>query len=70
MDILRFPELKDIIKLSRSTIDRLEKVGDFPKRIYLGKNSVAWCAEDIYKWLRQKQKLAKKNQKNEPHTKT
>jgi prophage regulatory protein len=61
MDMLRFEEVKDLIGgVSRSTIDRWEKAGKFPKRLHLGENVVAWAAEDIYKWLREKRKNANK----------
>ena len=36
------------IKLSPSTLLRLEAAGEFPKRIYLGRHSVAWLAVEIH----------------------
>jgi predicted DNA-binding transcriptional regulator AlpA len=35
------------IKISDSTIARLEKLGAFPKRIRLSTNSVAWISAEI-----------------------
>jgi predicted DNA-binding transcriptional regulator AlpA len=35
------------IKLSNSTMLRLEKIGAFPKRVRLGAHSVAWVAAEI-----------------------
>lgn len=55
--IIRFSSLKNIIGLSRSTIDRLEKNNDFPRRIMLGKNSVGWCLKDIQDWLLKRSKI-------------
>ena len=41
-ELLRWPELSKVTKLSRSTVDRLEKLGQFPKRVKLGPRAVAW----------------------------
>lgn len=35
------------IKISRSTILRLEAAGRFPKRVRIGAHSVAWLASEI-----------------------
>ena len=37
--------------LSRTTIWRLERAGNFPQRIRLGAASVGWSAEEIDAWL-------------------
>lgn len=55
--IIRFSGLKIMIGLSRSTIDRLEKNNDFPKRINLGKNSVGWCREAVTKWIKERSNI-------------
>jgi prophage regulatory protein len=49
--LLRWPELARVAKLSRSTVDRLEKIGQFPKRVKLGPRAVAWRRIDIESWL-------------------
>lgn len=50
--LIRFPELKKkLVNITRSTIDRWEKVGKFPKRINLGENSVAWYVSEIDDWI-------------------
>jgi prophage regulatory protein len=49
--IVRLPELKNIVFLSSSTIDRMEHEGKFPKRIKLGKNAVAWKRQEIDEWI-------------------
>jgi predicted DNA-binding transcriptional regulator AlpA len=51
---LRFSELRRIFfggKISRSTIDRWERHRDFPKRIKIGDNSVAWETRLIKEWM-------------------
>lgn len=54
--ILVFEELKSKhgIPLSRMHVDRLEKAGQFPKRVQLGKNSVGWLESEILDWLSEK----------------
>ncbi len=52
--IIRFKELqKKIGGVSRSTLDRWEKIGHFPKRINLGINSVGWKLEEVEDWISQ-----------------
>lgn len=47
--LLRFPELKSVkgIPYTRTHIDRLEKSGDFPVRVKLGKNTVGWIETEV-----------------------
>jgi len=49
--IIRKPELFNKIPLSDATIWRREKMGDFPKRIKLGGNSVGWFENEVDEWL-------------------
>jgi len=49
--ILRFPELRAMCGLSRSTIWRLEQEGSFPKRVQLSPNAVGWKKSSVSKWL-------------------
>jgi len=49
--ILRFPEVKALSGLSRSTIWRLEREGLFPRRVQLSPNAVGWKKSDISQWL-------------------
>lgn len=52
--IIRKPEITERSALSSVTIWRLEKTGQFPKRIQLGGNSVGWFADEFDEWLEQK----------------
>jgi prophage regulatory protein len=36
------------IKISNSTMLRLEATGEFPTRVRIGKHSVAWLAHEIF----------------------
>jgi prophage regulatory protein len=50
MQFLRIQQVTKLTGLSRMTIYRLERAGEFPKRRLLSKNSVAWFEEDILRW--------------------
>ena len=52
--VLRTQQLREYIGLSRTTIWRLEKSGQFPKRVRLGQNSVGWLKGDVDTWLESK----------------
>jgi prophage regulatory protein len=56
MRLLRFPDLKALkgIPYSRMHIDRLEKAGQFPKRVHLSSMTVAWVEEEIDAHLKTK----------------
>ncbi len=49
--IIRKPELFNKIPLSDATVWRREKMGDFPRRIKLGGNSVGWFENEVDAWL-------------------
>ena len=49
--IMRSNALQQYVQLSRTTIWRLEKSGQFPKRVRLGQNSVGWLKGDVDTWL-------------------
>ena len=49
--LLRFPAVRERTGLSRSTIWRLERRGEFPKHHRISPNVVAWVEEDIHMWI-------------------
>ena len=51
MRILSKRQLKELVLYSPQHIARLEKAGEFPKRIQLGPNRVGWVEEEILNWL-------------------
>jgi prophage regulatory protein len=55
-------ELKSVygIPYSFTHIARLEKAGLFPKRIPLGRNRVAWYADEIEAWIEERANLRSK----------
>ncbi len=47
-------ELTRLVKYSPQHIARLEKAGQFPKRIRLGQNRVAWLLSEIEEWIEER----------------
>tara|TARA_B100001094_G_scaffold152930_1_gene147985 strand:+ start:838 stop:1047 length:210 start_codon:yes stop_codon:yes gene_type:complete len=50
--LLRLPQVVEITSLSKSSIYRREKTGDFPKRLSLGGNCVVWKSIEIDRWIK------------------
>ena len=48
---LRKPEVLELTGLSYSTIFRMERRGEFPKRRKLSSNIVAWRSDEITEWM-------------------
>ena len=48
---MRLDEVKKITGLSKASIYRFEKNGDFPKKVNIGKRSVGWFENDIEEFL-------------------
>lgn len=40
----------EMTSLGKSSISRMEKQGQFPKRITLNKTRVVWIYTDVYEW--------------------
>ena len=51
MKILRIQDVINVTGLSRTTLWRLERRGDFPSRLRLGQNSCGWVAQEIQDWI-------------------
>ncbi|MHB1609704.1 MAG: helix-turn-helix transcriptional regulator [Acidiferrobacter sp.] len=49
--LLRLPEVKRRTGLSRSTVYKWMKDGQFPARKHVGQRSVAWLEQDINRWI-------------------
>lgn len=54
--LARLPDVKEVTRLSRSTIYRLIKSGDFPAPRPVGKRAVAWDPAVIEKWIQERMK--------------
>jgi predicted DNA-binding transcriptional regulator AlpA len=49
---LRLKTVAELCGLSRTTIWRLERDGQFPGRYRLGANAVGWLADEVEDWIR------------------
>lgn len=49
--ILRAKEVVEMVGLSRTTLWRMEKTGDFPARVSLGVGSVGWRYSEVSEWM-------------------
>lgn len=51
MKIIRTKELSEMLSISRSTIYRLRRKGDFPEPIQLKTKIIGWEVKSIEGWL-------------------
>ena len=49
--LLRFAVVRERTGLSRSTIWRLERRGEFPQHRQLSANAVGWIEDDVNDWI-------------------
>jgi prophage regulatory protein len=52
--LLRFPVVRERTGLSRSTIWRLERRGEFPKHRRIAPNVVAWSEHEVSRWIEER----------------
>jgi len=52
--LLRLPEVKQKVGLSRTAIYRLIAEGQFPRQVCIGTRAVAWCQDDLEAWIEQR----------------
>ena len=62
MRILSKRQVKDLVLYSPQHIARLEKAGQFPKRVPLGPNRVGWVEGEVLDWLHER--LAQREEPN------
>jgi len=58
LKLLRFGAVQERIGLSRSTIWRLERRGQFPRHRRISANAVAWVEDELVAWIRAKVDVA------------
>ena len=51
MRILSKRQLKELVLYSPQHVARLERVGQFPKRVQLGPSRVGWVEDEVLEWL-------------------
>ena len=49
--LIRLPEVRQRVPLSRSMIYLLVSRGEFPKPVSLGRRSVAWVEAEVEAWV-------------------
>ena len=49
--IIRLPEVIRLVGLSRSSILRMERRGEFPPKFALGVHAVGWYEADVQMWI-------------------
>jgi prophage regulatory protein len=54
--LLRFPTVRERTGLSRSTIWRLERRGEFPRHRRISANVVAWVETEVIDWIQSRVK--------------
>jgi len=54
MKLLSKRQLKELVLYSPQHIARLEKAGEFPKRVKLGNNRVGWIEQEVLDWLQER----------------
>ena len=53
--LIRWPEVQNLTGLSRTTVDRLERAGSFPRRVLLSENAVGWRKAEILAWAQSRE---------------
>ena len=51
---LRFPQVRALVGLSRSTVWRLMVAGKFPRPYALSEHTVGWLLSDVEGWMQER----------------
>lgn len=49
--IIRWPEVHQLVGISRASVDRQEKLGTFPRRHQLTDYTVGWRLSEVQSWV-------------------
>lgn len=49
--VIRVSRVLEQTGMSRSTIDRLEKAGQFPKRVQITRRAIGWYEDEVLTWV-------------------
>lgn len=52
--LLRLPEVKEKVGLSRTAIYKLIAAGAFPRQISIAPRTVAWSQDDLEAWIEER----------------
>jgi prophage regulatory protein len=53
-ELILHGDLKRLVPLSRTTVWRMERRGEFPRRIAISDRRVAWRRSEIEAWLKRR----------------
>jgi len=48
---MRKPEVRKVTGLSDTTIWRMERRGEFPRRRRLSQKAVGWLSDEVFSWM-------------------
>ncbi len=54
LKLLRFKDLKNLFKVSRSSLSRWEAKNQFPLRVKFAENSIGWRLDEVQQWLQER----------------
>jgi len=57
MSIIRQRALLELTNLSYTTIYRMMKRGEFPRRVQIGSRAVGWHRHEVDEWLQQRTRV-------------
>jgi prophage regulatory protein len=57
---VRWPEVERITGLSRDTIERMEKRGEFPSRYRITANTTAHRSDELAAWIDSRERIEQK----------
>jgi len=58
MRVIRRKDIRDYVGLCPHWCVKLEKRGQFPRRVKLGERATGWLASDLDRWLESKRREA------------
>lgn len=64
LTLLRFEDLKNLFKISRSSLSRWEAKNQFPRRVKFAENSVGWRLDEVQQWLQERGKIRRLEETN------
>lgn len=53
--LIRWSTVRELTGLSRSTVDRLERAGSFPRRVILSANAIGWRRSEVLDWTQSRE---------------
>ncbi len=57
MSLLRISDVSAMVRLSRTSIWKLERDGKFPRRVRLAGRSVAWHRDEVVEWISSRERI-------------